>query len=69
MSVTHTWLARWLSAQANHDMEEVSGVAGQSEAISQDELLGALVAIVAVQGITLHAACMQSALAHVVSLK
>ena len=44
-------------------MEEVSCVVGQSKAISQDELLIALVAIVAVQGMTLHKARMLSAIA------
>ena len=44
-------------------MEEVSRVVGQGEAISQDELLIALVAIVAVQGMTLHVARRLSAIA------
>ena len=61
--LTHTWLTRWLLAQAYHDMEKVSWVVGQSEAVSRDELLIALIAIVAVQGMPLHQACMLSAIA------
>ena len=55
--ILHTWLSRWLLAKAYHDVEEVSHVVGQSKPVTQDELLIALVAIVAVQPLRLHTAC------------
>lgn len=54
--MVYTCLSRWLLAKADHDVEEVSRVVGQSKPIPQNELLVALVAIIAVQQFTLHTA-------------